>query len=130
MEINITHMMKDRFKMPMLSGSVAELGSGAAKFTWRNAVDYGRQHPLLKTADDRDEARDWLKGFGAWSREEIAAWSDAELDGLVCQFIAGDIREMDAFKTTEAYLEASEQGTVSGRIYHGDDGQWFFYLGD
>ncbi len=73
MEIDVTHMVDDCDEMPMLSGSIAELGQGAGKLTWGNSVDYGCNHPLLKTHDEREEAREYFAGFGAWSREEIAA---------------------------------------------------------
>jgi hypothetical protein len=129
MDINITHMVDDSDDMPMLSGSRAELGSDAGRITWRNAVAYAKEQPLLRTAEQRTEARRWLKGFGAWSTTEIGAWSDEELNGLICQFIAGDIREMEAFDTIEEFKAACEAGTASGRIYQSGD-QWFFYLGD
>ncbi len=85
---------------------------------------------ISSTITSRDEARAWLKDFGAWDEDEIAAWSDTELNALVVQFIAGDIREMDMFDTTEEYQEACERGTCSGRLYPGRNGEWYFYVGN
>lgn len=129
MEIDVTHMVDDSDEMPMLSGSVAELGKDAGPTTWKNSCAYGERHPLLKT-DEVDEARHHFRGYGAWSEEEIAAWSERELQGMVCQDVAHAIREMENFDTDEEYLAACERGTVSGNLYRGDDGRWYFYLGD
>ena len=130
MELDVTHMMDDSDDMPTLSGSIAELGNGAAKFTWNNSKAYAANHPLLSDEAARDEARQYFKGFGAWSEDEIAAWSELELNALVCQYIAGDIREMERFDSDEAYQAAAESGQVSGHLSKGDDGRWYFYLGD
>ena len=130
MELDITHMMNDADDMPMLSGSAAELGSNAGKITWSNSKQYAEQHLLLTDDDMRDEARRYFKGFGAWSKEEIAAWSDLELNALMVQYIAGDIREMEMFETEEEYLKASEEGTVSGNLFKASDGRWYAYIGD
>ncbi len=130
MEIDVTHMVDDSDEMPLLSGSVAELGQNAGPFTWNNSKDYGKAHPLLKTEDDRDEARRWLKEFGAWSEDEIAAWGEDDLQGIICQFIAGDIREMEVAEDYEDYQRLAEAGTVSGNLYRGDDERWYFYLGN
>lgn len=130
MEIDVTHMVDDSDEMPMLSGSVAELGTNAGPITWRNSKAYGAQHPLLKTDDDRDEARAYFREFGAWSAEEIAAWSEDELQGLVCQDIAHHIREMESAESAEEYREGCESGRYSGNVYQGDNGRWYFYLGN
>lgn len=130
MELNITHMVESADDMPTMSGSIAELGQNAAQITWNNAKAFAGDNPLLPDDSARDAARDWLKGFGAWSETEIAAWSDTELNALIVQFIAGDIREMEAFDSPEEYEKAAQDGTAGGRIYRGDDGQYYFYLGD
>ncbi len=43
MEIDITHMMEDSDDMPMLSGSVCELGDNAGRMTWNNSVKYAKK---------------------------------------------------------------------------------------
>lgn len=130
MEIDITHMVEAADDMAMLSGSVFELGNDAGKITWNNSIAYAETHPLLLDNDARAQAADYFKGFGAWSADEIAAWSDLELNALTVQYVAGNIREMEHFETDEAYLKAAEQGSVSGCLYKGDNGRWYCYLGD
>jgi hypothetical protein len=134
MEIEVTHMVKDADDMPMLSGSVAELGTDAGPRTWKNSVAYGQKHPLLKTNDERETARQHFRGYGAWARDQIDAWSEDELQGIVCQEVASEIREMDAYETYEDYQRASEKGSVSGRLYmagqEDSSERWFFYLGN
>ena len=130
MEIDVTHMVEDEDQMPMLSGSIAELGADAGPRTWRNSVAYGAAHPLLKTDEERDAARKHFYGYGAWEREEIDAWSEAELQGITCQDVAAAIREMEVADSYEEYQELCERGTCSGRLYRGDNGRWYFYLGE
>jgi hypothetical protein len=129
LELDITHMVEeDGDEMPLLSGSVAELGPNARTLTWDNSKRYAEAHPLLKTPEQIQEAKDYLKRFGAWSGEEIAGWSDAEVQAMVVQHIAARIREMEHFDTYEAFKKAAQQGSVSGEIYKGDDGRWYALL--
>jgi hypothetical protein len=128
MELDVTHMVDDSDTMPMLSGSRAELGDNAGKLTWNCSVAYGREHPLLTTDDARDEARSHFRGYGAWSEDEIATWSEDELQGIMCQDVAAAIREMEHYDTPEAFEKACESGRASGRLYRSSD-KWYFYLG-
>lgn len=128
MELDVTHMVEDCDDMPMMSGSIAELGANAPKITWNNSVAYGAMHPLLTTDDMKDEARAYFAGFGAWSREDIAAWSEAELQGIMCQDVAGAIREMEACESPEDYEKRCEAGTCSGNLHRSAD-KWYFYVG-
>jgi hypothetical protein len=127
MELDVTHMVEDEDEMPMLSGSQAELGKDAGKITWRNSQDYARRHPLLKTDEHRDAARRHFKAYGAWSEEEIAAWDEAELQGMTVQDAACAIRERERYDSDEAF--AADHDNTSGRLYQGGE-RWFFYLGD
>jgi hypothetical protein len=129
MEIDVTHMVEDEDQMPMLSGSIAELGKDAGPRTWKNSVAYGAEHPLLKTDDERDAARHHFRGYGAWSREQIDAWSEDELQGIVCQDVAAAIREREAYDSDEEFEAACESGRASGRLYRSGN-RWFFYLGE
>ena len=119
MELNVTHMIEALADCPPL-----------ATMAWDNAKAFGREMPLLKTDEERDAARDHFRGYGAWSDEEIAAWSEEELQAITCQEVAHQISELEMFVTEKEYHEASEWGTVSGRLYKGDDGQWYCYFGD
>jgi hypothetical protein len=130
MEICIQHMIDGADDMPMLSGSQAELGRDAGKITWNNSLAYAAKHPLLTDETMRENARHYLKGFGAWSEGEIAAWSDDKLDAMITQDIAAAVREMERFDSDEKYMEAAQEGQVTGSIYKGDDGKWYAYIGD
>jgi hypothetical protein len=77
----------------------------------------------------RDAARAHFREYGAWSEEEIAAWSEVDLQAITCQDVAAAIREMEVADDYEDYQRLCEAGTCSGRLYKGDDGQWYFYLG-
>jgi hypothetical protein len=127
MEINVTHMLDD--DMSELSGSIAELGRNAAQITWTNSIAYAKQHPLLLTDEARDAARAHFREYGAWSEDEIAAWSDEHLQAITAQDVAAAIREMESASTPEDYKEGCEEGRYSGRLYQGDNGDWYFSLG-
>jgi hypothetical protein len=130
MELDITHMVDDADEMPTLSGSIAELGNNAGRITWTNSIAYGQSQPLLRTDDERDAARAHFREYGAWSEDEIAAWSEDHLQAIMCQDVAAAIREREAFDSDEEFQQACESGEASGRIYRGDDGRWYFYLGN
>lgn len=125
MEIEVTHMIEDADSMVELSGSRMEHGQDAGRITWNNSKAYGADHPLLTTDEMRDAARAHFREYGAWSEEEITAWSEEELQAITCQDVAAAIRETDF----EDYERQCKDGTDSGRLYKGDDGRWYFYLG-
>lgn len=129
MELNVTHMVEALNDAPPLVGSIAQYGPNAAKMTWDNSKAFAAVHPLLTTDNERDAARAHFAEYGAWSREEIAGWSEAELQAIVCQEVAHEVSEMEMFDTPEEYSEASEEGAVSGRLYQGSDDQWWCYFG-
>lgn len=129
MELDVTHMVESADDMPMLSGSIMELGQDAGKITWSNSVEFGRNRPLLTTDAMKDAARAHFRDYGAWSEEEIAAWSEDELQGIMCQDVAAAVREMEVADSYEEYERLCEKGTCSGRLSRGDDGKWWFYLG-
>ena len=112
------------------SASAAELGQDAARITWNHAVQDSEQFTFLDTDDKRETFRSYVRGFGAWTEEEIAAWSDVELNALCIQFISGELRERGLFDTWTEYEAASERGQVSGRLFHGADGHTYIYIGD
>ena len=127
MELNITKLYKD--DCSQFSASIAETGlQNIGEITWHKAMGAITKHSFA-TEKNREELQDYFESFGAWQRSEIEAWDLQELNALVVQFIAGNIREREAFESWEEYEEASEQGSVSGSIYLGDDGEVYAYLG-
>jgi hypothetical protein len=129
-EIDVTHMVEDADSMIELSGSRAEHGQDAGRITWNNSTEYGKEYPLLTSDEMRDAARSHFRGYGAWSEEEIAAWSESDLQAITCQDVASAIREMEVAEDYADYVRLCERGTCSGRLYKGDDGRWYFTLGE
>jgi len=135
MELDITAFFNAAAPMDY-SASVAEIGASAGPDTWRAACDDSDDYPILDTAEKRDAFRAFVRSAGAWSDGEIAAWSDAELNALCIQWIAGDMREPVGFElsadtTPQEWAEYEAQasaGQASGRIYRADDGAVYFYV--
>jgi hypothetical protein len=131
MEINITSFVnnEDPFEY---SASRAERGENAGRDTWNNAKNLA---PTLLTTPEQIEAlREYVKGFGAWDAEEIAAWDDRECNALFVQLISGDMREagmddvdLEDFDWDE-YEHQAEQGAIGGHIFRSDDGEIYFSL--
>lgn len=128
MEIDITEMIENKDDMCMLSGSVMELGCTAGEVTWRNSKAYAANHVYLKTSEEIQEAKDYFGAFGAWDDEEREAWSDKEVNALLIQYIAGDMREMEGYETEEEYFADQIECTVSSNIFKTEDGRYFFSL--
>jgi hypothetical protein len=134
-EVNVTRLIADLYPAE-LSASIAERGANAGPETWANAKAAATETAVLDPAD-RAAVRDFFKGFGAWDDAEIAAWSPAELDALVLQYAAGDLRELQSLCPGDglggidwAHAERlSSKGRVNGCLYpSGDD--LMIYIGD
>lgn len=134
MELDISRFVEDN-DMFDFAHSEAEHGGPpgtAGKATWEAAlaVSDPDEHPeaYFVTADNREEIEAWVRDFGAWEREEIAAWSDRELNALLVQFIAGDMREYEEW--LEHAGEHGDDDEPPGRIMPKDGGAGFlFYVG-
>lgn len=134
MEIDITKLFNSDEYAPMdYSASVAEIGNDAGRVTWSQACEDAPEYNFLDTSDKLDAFRDHVKGFGAWSEEEIAAWSDVECNALFLQLVSGDIREAGIDTDApdwDAYYAACEEGSASGSMSEGcDDGRVYYHLG-
>lgn len=128
MEIDISNLMQRKEDMKYYSASQAEFGPDAGHITWENAVCVMEDEPLLTLPEQIAEAKDYFRGFGAWEDDELDAFSDLEVNTLLLQLIAGDIRERDYYEEKEK-LEKYEDECF-GRIYASDDGKWWYYLGN
>jgi hypothetical protein len=130
-EIDITDFFKTA-ETWNLSGSIATHGSNVARDTWNNAKQEARESPLLKTPDELDAMRKWAKSTGAWSKTEISAWSDEELNALFIQLVTGDMREAEFEDTDfedidwEAYEAKAQEGKISGAIFKGIDDRVYY----
>ena len=134
MEIDITDFFNNA-GMIDYSASAAEIGQDAGTVTWRQACEDSPSYNMLDTGDKQDAFRSYVKGFGAWSVEEIAAWTDTEANALLMQMIAGDVRESDLEPDSDAeawefYYQRASKGEISGRMTRGDDGRIYYMIGD
>ena len=133
-EIDITDFFHGAAPMDY-SASAAEIGRDAGRITWRAACDDSPDWPLLQTEEQRDAFRRYVKGFGAWTQEEIARWSDTELNALLIQFVSGDLREsgLTPESTDVEWLEyevLAARGVIPGRIYRSDGGRVYINIMD
>ena len=123
MQIDITEWIAS-IDPGMLSGSVAELGTSAGRITWQNSCDAVADFNPLPDADALQEFRDWIKPWGAWDDDEIAAMSDDHLRALCLQWIAGDWRECFDYATDnldwQDYQKRAESGSCPSSFYESD----------
>jgi hypothetical protein len=131
MEIDVTDFLAST-DCSMLSGSVAELGTDAGRITWQNSIDTVKEFNPLPDDAALQEFRDWLRPWGGWSDDEIAAMSDEHLRALCAQWIASDWRE--CFEWPEhadgpdwAFYESMAcEGTCPSSFYRDDTGRIFW----
>jgi hypothetical protein len=110
--------------MDQFSASIAESGlDNIGQVTWRNALEYAEEYPLLTTPEQIEEARDYFADFGAWEDDEIQGWDENTINALLVQDIAANIREMEHYDTLEEFFQEN------GRLGLGDNGEWYFYVG-
>lgn len=133
MELDISKFFFNCEEPEQYSASVMEMGDCAGRMTWENACREARVAPILHTEEEYDAVRRYIKAFGAWSETEIANWSPEELNALVIQFIAGNMRETglgpDSTDDDWAEYEAgASKGRFASNIFRGDDGQVYFDL--
>lgn len=134
MDLNITQLAD----VPCFafSHSAAEGGRDAGRNTWQSAMAGPR--PLLSTPEEFQTVRDYFRAFGAWDDQEIAAWSENEIQALLLQFIAGEVRDSPAIGGGQAdclseidweeFQLQSEAGSVSGNLFRGDAGKYYVGL--
>lgn len=114
------------------SASVAEIGSNAGAATWQASIEESEDFDFLPTPELLQEFREWLKPWGGWSDDEIAAMSDQHLRALCLQWIAGDWRECfdcspDAVDW-EGYRILASDGQCPSSFYCTDDGSIFWEM--
>jgi hypothetical protein len=132
MEINITKFYNEAFPKDY-SASVMEIGNNAGKETWQAANDDSEDYMMLDNTDKLDAMREHIKLFGAWDDREICEMSDMGLNALLIQMISGDIRESCLNEDRNdwvGYQEESEAGQTSGRMFVGNLGEVYYYVGN
>lgn len=113
------------------SDSIANSGlQNIGEITYRRACE---DAPAALAAQyDRTAFVDYFRTTGAWDDAEMVNWTDAEVMGLMLQFISGDhseaLLEQDVDAITdpgfdwELYEALAEEGTITSRFYRTDDG--------
>ncbi len=110
------------------SASIAEIGADAARDTWNACTDNAPDWAFIPP-DEFDYFRDWVQSSGGWTREEIDAWSDNELQALCLQWIAADVRECGLDKPGadwDVIRADQESGRIPSSIYRADDGSIYW----
>lgn len=112
--------------------SAAELGQDAGKLTWNHAMEDAPEYALLDTPEKLAEGRAFFLEFGAWSEQELAAMTDAEINALMVQNISGDIREVPDMTPEnwdwEEYERLAKAGVVVANMFLGDGGEIYYCL--
>jgi hypothetical protein len=132
MEVCITHFFTCAAPMDY-SASIAEIGNGAGAATWAAACEDSPDYMLLDDDAKRYAFKTHIAGFGAWSPEEVAAWTEVELNALFMQLISGDMREADIGPESTAddwiaYEERAHAGNCGGNIFRATDGEVYYSL--
>lgn len=125
MEIDITNFFNNECPKDF-SASASEIGNNAGAYTWRAAMDTAEDYDFLDNDDKREEFRRHVKEYGAWTEEEIARWTNTELNVLLIQMIAGDMREGDL----EAGANADDWRDYHARCALGNCNSNIFKTGD
>jgi len=136
-EIDITDFFNNECPRDF-SASIAEIGKDAGMYTWQAAKESAVDYDFLDNAEKVDNFKKYIAGFGAWTTEEVDAWTHQELNALLIQFIAGDMREGGLDKQPvdwAKYQVDCETGRCVGRIYGGsmlavDGGRVYFSISD
>jgi hypothetical protein len=133
MEIDITRFCAENAPADY-SASVAEIGDNAGTITWDAAKNEALRAPPLTTDEQLEALRVYVKGFGAWSDAEIAAWTPAECNALFIQLVSGDLREADLENPNDddawqEYERRANAGDCAGQLFRDAAGRVYYYLG-
>ena len=121
LEINVSFLLHT--DASLFAASAAELGPNAGKITWANALE--NCNLIHLTPQEILEAKEYIKTWGAWERDEIDNWSEEETKALIVQYAAGDYREAEsvAWDDTnwgidwEQYEREAQSGRISGNLF-------------
>lgn len=132
MEVDITGFFRTENPNDF-SGSIATHGADARKATWNAALGLAAERPPLETAEQLDAMRQWAKESGGWEDEEIAAWSDVEVNALFIQLVSVEIQEgglagveLDDTEAWDRYERDAGAGRVSGSIFRSGELVYYF----
>lgn len=127
--VNITAFFTHGVAPMDLSASVAEIGSDAGASTWSASLETADELQLLTTDEEREAFARFLKDSGG----DFLPLSERELQALFLQWIASDLRQFGARRSTDAIdwaevRDGQESGVYPSNIWRADDGSIFFDL--
>ena len=132
MELNVTAILNH--DLWPCYGSVATHGTNAGASTWAAAKKTSND-AMIVSDENRDGLRCHFESYGAWDSEEIAAWTDLELNALIIQDVCSalsdvglDLDTLDELTQCEI-IEALNNENCDGRLFLCDDGEYYFYIG-
>jgi hypothetical protein len=129
MRLNITEYFNSELHYDV-SCSRATHGAFAGERSYTLACDSSTEFLLLDTKEKQIAAIDYFEGFGAWEVEEMEAWSVAELNGLLLQFISGDYNEASEYQLIGGFdwagYESDDQ--LSSNMYKGSDNEIYYLI--
>lgn len=111
MEIEVTAFVRDADPSDYSKPGYADPSGGTGP--WQAAVAAGQTYPMLDTPEKLEAMREYAAGFGAWSRDELADWSDAELNALLIQLVSA------------ARLDKDDEGC---ELFWTDDGAVYYTI--
>lgn len=130
MEINITKFFTENNSPRDYSASVSEIGKDAGAATWQAACDDAQDVIYLDSPEKREAFAEFAEACGFEGESE-------NLDALFLQWIAGDCREMGLDTPSDfdsidwARIERKQsEGQIPSNIFHGVDGEIYFYAGN
>lgn len=126
MEIDVTHLVKMADEMCAYSASRMELGDKAGEITWENAKSAAEETPLVRP-EQLGNLQDYFREFGAWDDDELEAMTAIELNALLLQMVASEIREREHYSTVKEWKKAQESGQCSGNLYQSGK-RWYYYV--
>lgn len=132
MEINITPFFYQG-QAHLYSASAAELGENAGRITWLNALKVSSTYRFLDTLEKRSAFREFLVDTGGWTPSEVFSFNLQELNAILIQLVAEDIRESSLdvpFPSWTLHKEACEDGMISSRLFKSEDNQVYYDIGN
>ena len=134
MDVDITWFFTTCHDPSQYSPSTEGCVGGEFRRAWHEAMEKVMRAPLLTTESELEAARKYFMNTGEWSPEEVRWWSGDEVQAMLIQTIASQMREcrIGAYSTDEdwaRYGEDVSDGRYPSNIYRGHDDRIYFDFG-
>jgi hypothetical protein len=136
MEIDVTPIVQAHLNGDVhaqdCSGSQAEHGCDAARFTWNTAMQTGKLLDFDEAT--QDAVRSHLCEMGAWTDEEIEAYTKDQLQAFIVQETMAEVRRLEEYENLDlAKCEWEEWDRAcqneGGRLQRFGDNEFSYYVG-